>query len=94
MPTFTVPAGVKCHVRGPADRDWRPHVTAHESRFDAYTPADNGGCWVFARGGWELKVPACFVAGRKPEPKRGRASKGRGASRRAAQRAVRARRNR
>jgi hypothetical protein len=98
MRKFVVPVGTKCHVRRVGSADWRPFVTKRETGFDSHGIADNGGCWTFETGGWEMKVATCFVIGREPKtPKTCRSkgafstTRGKGASRRRNMRAAKRR---
>lgn len=65
---YEVRAGTACRVRRVGGRRWRDHKTTKALTFDKYTPADNGGAWVFVRAGWELKVPPCYVRRLDPKP--------------------------
>jgi hypothetical protein len=98
---FTVVAGTKCWVRKGFDGPWIRYRTVRDWVFDRYTLANNNGCWVFQHGDWFLKVATSLVQGRSPKQqqklrRKGRpySDRGRGVSRRRAQRSLRAARNR
>lgn len=61
MKNFIVPAGARCLVRRAGATEWRAHVTTKASGFDSYVPVDNGGRWLFAADGWEIKLAPSLV---------------------------------
>jgi len=101
MPEYTITPGTPVFVRRAGESVWTPHRTTRllSFAFADRQVVDNGGHWMFAYDGWELKVLPSNVVGRPPKPSRpGKSSdsfgssKGRGSSRRRAMRATKSRR--
>jgi hypothetical protein len=97
---FTVPEGAKCWVKREGEDAWRRYRTTRASTFNNYYPDSGGAYWIFQAGDWYLRVAPSLVLGRIPkQTKKIQRSKpysdrGRGVSRRRAQRSLRAARNR
>lgn len=89
---FEIAAGVPCQVRGKSDWAWRGHTTTRHLIFFRYERRE-ADSMVFREGDWELRVHQAYVndgehRGYRP------ASRGKGASRRSAQRSVKGWKNR
>lgn len=75
-PRFKIAKGTRVLVRRAGEQQWTEYVTSRWLAFDRYEVADVGGRWLFARDGWELKLPPSSVQRRPGKAQKGKAKGG------------------